>query len=159
MTVDLDFLHNYACWLIIDPFSKQPENDVKICPDIEDRNAETVLNISKYLKNCKHWLVSTYTNDIVIPFQNLENIKGNKINLMNYMKQNNLHHIVYTGFHDGCCILHQEFTGAKYMSKIYSCYMKQDLICTVPELFVDTTIEKVPELLQDLSLKFNTAYI
>jgi len=57
------------------------------------------------------------------------------------MKQNNLHHIVYTGFHDGCCILHQEFTGAKYMSKIYSCYMKQDLICYVPELFVDTTID------------------
>jgi len=50
MTVDLDFLHSYACWLIIDPFPKQPENDAKICPDIEDRNAETVLIFLNILK-------------------------------------------------------------------------------------------------------------
>lgn len=159
MIVDLDFLHNHACWLIIDPWSKQPEEDIKICPDIEDRNAQTVLNISQYLKNCKHWLVSTYTNDIVIPFQKLKNIKGNKIQLIDYMQKNNLCHLVYTGFHDGCCILHQDFVGAKYMSEIYSCYMKRDLICYAPELFIDANVEKVPKILEDLSLKFNTAYI
>lgn len=159
MIVDLDFLHNHACWLIIDPWSKQPEEDIKICPDIEDRNAQTVLNISQYLKNCKHWLVSSYSTDIALPFQNLNNIEGNKLSLINYMETNNIKHIVYTGFHDGCCIVYQDFVGAKYMSEIYSCYMKRDLICNVPELFAGLSRKEVSVVQKELSVLYNTPYI
>lgn len=159
MIVDLDFLHKHACWLIIDPWLKQPENDIQVCSDIEDRNAKIVLNISEYLKNCKHWLVSTYTNDIAIPFQDLENIKGNQETLTQYMKSNNLDIIVYTGFHDGLCVFHQEFVGAKYMRQFYKCYLKKDLICYAPELFIDTAPDKVPQVLYDLSYENDIPYI
>jgi len=139
-------IYNYACWIIVDCWEQQPLEDLKIVPNINERNYEVANNISNAISNLniKHCLVSC--NASVMPqFKNLLNVKGDQKMLLDYMKLHNLKSLIYTGFHDGLCIIHKEFTGAKYMYNHVDCFLKSDLVCSIPELFKQPYLEP-PEI-------------
>lgn len=123
-----------ACWIIIDCWENQPLEDIKIVNNINEKNYEVANKISNYIVNVKHCVVSC--NAPVMPqFKKLPNVGGDQKMLLEYMKMYNLKSLIYTGFHDGLCILYKEFTGAKYMSNHVDCFLKSNLVCRIPQLF------------------------
>ena len=146
-------IHTQACWIIIDCWENQPLNDIKIVPDINEINYEVANKISNYLVNVKHCVVSC--NLPVMPqFKNLPNVKGDQKMLLEYMKTHNLKSLIYTGFHDGLCILYKEFTGVKYMSNHVNCFLKSDLVCSIPKLLKGPYLEPPEITIQYLNEKY-----
>ena len=143
----------HACWIIIDCWENQPLEDIKIFPNINEKNYEVANNISNYIVNVKHCVVSC--NAPVMPqFKNLLNVKGDQKMLLEYIKTHSLKSLIYTGFHDGLCILYKEFTGAKYMSNHVDCFIKSDLVCSVPELLKQPYLEPPGVTIQYLNSQY-----
>jgi hypothetical protein len=134
-------LYKQSCWIIIDCWEQQPSEDLSIVPNINELNYQVANNIYNTITNLniKHCLVSC--NASVMPqFSNLLNVHRSQSMLLEYMQMFRLKSLIYTGFHDGLCILHKKYTGAKYMSKHVNCFLKQDLVCRIPELFKKTDV-------------------
>jgi hypothetical protein len=143
----------HACWIIIDCWENQPLEDIKIVPNINEKNYEVANKISNYIANVKHSVVSCNT-PVMPQFKNLLNVREDQKMLLDYMKIFNLKSLIYTGFHDGLCIVHKQFTGAKYMSKYVNCFLKNDLVCRIPELFKKTDINPPEITLQWINKKY-----
>lgn len=148
-------LYKKSCWIIIDCWEQQPLEDLSIVPNINELNYQVANNISNAIDNLniKHCLVSCNV-PVMSQFKNLLNVKGDQKMLLDYMKLHNLTSLIYTGFHNGLCIVYKEYTGAKYMSKHVDCFLKDDLVCTVPELFKKTEIKSPEETILDLNLEY-----
>lgn len=148
-------LYKKCCWIIIDCWEQQPLEDLSIVPNINELNYQVANNISNAITNLniKHCLVSC--NAPVMPqFKNLLNVKGNQKMLLEYMKTHNLKYLIYTGFHDGLCILYKEFTGAKYMSNHVDCFLKSDLVCSIPKLLKPPYLEPPEITIQYLNSQY-----
>jgi hypothetical protein len=146
-------LYKKSCWIIIDCWEQQPLKDLSVVPNINELNSQVANNISNAIVNLniKHCLVSC--NVPVMPqFKNLLNVHNSQSMLLDYMNRFQLTSLIYTGFHNGLCIVYKEYTGAKYMSKHVDCFLKNDLVCTVPELFKKNDVPT--EIISDLNKRY-----
>jgi len=142
MTYDtgLEELEKTALWIIMDPWETSPyERDNLREPNLDKLNEEVLIRIVDYLPKLNHVLVScsVYENKRKVKLHNLikhiRNVNHNTELLNNYIQNNNIKDIVYTGFHHGRCILSRD-VGAKALSEKTDLrlYIKRDLVATLP---------------------------
>ena len=150
--VDLDFLHENALWLIMDPWHPHPwPHDVEADPDIDKRSDDMVKKIVEYLPNLKHVKVSCPERFTIHPdlahIENYANETWRPPNSANYkvakyLVDNEICDIVYIGFHLGRCILNKE-SGAKIMRQHNAiCWQYDDLVA---RLITDNEEEMLAE--------------
>lgn len=123
---DLEFLHDNALWIIMDPWYPSPHTrDVQADPDINLRTDAMVKKIVNYLPNLKHVKISCPALFDIHPdlahIENYANATHNPPDSANYkiakyLKANDITDIVYIGFHLGRCILNKD-SGAKMMRR------------------------------------------
>lgn len=123
---DLEFLHDNALWIIMDPWYPSPyPGDVEADPDINKRSDVMVKKIVEYLPNLKHVKVSCPELFDIHPdlahIENYPNASHNQptfanLKIAQYLMDNDICDIVYIGFHLGRCILNKD-SGAKMMRR------------------------------------------
>lgn len=112
----LDYLHNNALWIIMDPWMPHPwPKDLAKYPGINEHNNKTLVKIVDYLPKLKHVVVSCPTCFTVDSrLVHLYNTGNFPHNVHQYMATHKLSNIVYCGFHHGRCIINKG-DGAKMM--------------------------------------------
>jgi hypothetical protein len=123
---NLEFLHDNALWIIMDPWYPFPyPHNPDADPDINIRTEVMIKKIAEYLPNLKHVKVSCPEIHPVHPdlahIENYPNLPDGQptfsnLKIAQYMVDNDICDIVYIGFHLGKCILFKE-TGARMMGR------------------------------------------
>jgi hypothetical protein len=123
-----EFVKN-SLFLVMDPWEKQPLQDVALYPWIDAHNTMMMRKILHYSRRIVHRCTSVIRvrSDLFYGWDNLTE----KESLIDYMAQHKLDSIVYAGFHHGLCIVDGNL-GCRKMSEIYKCYLKHDLVCLLP---------------------------
>jgi hypothetical protein len=128
---DHKFLIDSALWVVIDPWDLQPGLD----PDhrINYINNYYCAMIDYYLNKfvIKHKCISLdeekYTRSSY--FKTYSNMTLRE-QIIDYLSKYQLQNVVYTGFHNGLCIIDKD-TGVKSIKKDANVYIKKDLVCTL----------------------------
>ena len=142
----LQKLQNEAVWLIIDPWDTQPkpfDNEY-----VNNNNDYYCKKINEYMHDIKHKFVVLDENDTVHKiFKGYPRIQHQ---LVNETIKDNFDTIVYVGFHHGRCTIDKPGSGAKNMSKTYTLYFKENLLCLLPGdswLEMDKKVKKYGEII------------
>ena len=127
-----------AVWLIIDPWGTHPEQKKN------KYNLEYINNINDYFGH----KIYEYTKDIKYKYTVIDYHIRKTYKVHNKLKNypaishkeapniiGRFPAVVYTGFHHGRCILHRDYSGARFISENYKntkIFFKRDLICLLP---------------------------
>jgi len=152
---DFENLTHDALWLVMDPWKQQPK--VEPSHRINYINNYFCAFIAYSLDHYKitHKCISLDENRYVRSeyFLGFNNIFDEHL-LEDYLDDNGLDKVVYTGFHNGLCIVDNP-TGAKNVRKFATTYAKKDCICTLGF----TQDHQYPFAIRDEYTKQNVDYV
>ena len=147
-SVSIDWLKQHACWIIMDPWKKQPRGSTY--PGIDKQNYQVLKKIIDYLPEVPHWIVSCPVT-VINGLAHLPNYKNDENALKQYINVHDLQAIVYTGLHHGLCIVGKPL-GVAAMSKQWPCYVYRPMVGMLigaewTEHTADRETEKYAELI------------
>lgn len=119
----------------MDPWEKHPPanlNDDFGIPysDIDKKNRLMTKKIACYVENLPHVLVSYDDSSFPVAkcLSCYKNILDNTKIVCDYMNKHNLNDIVYTGFHHGICIIHNQVGVSSKKLQKFNLWVIRDLV-------------------------------
>ena len=119
-------------FLVMDPWHVQPGGvEPQYENTIDEHNNDVAIKIADYAKDISHRAISIPVENPVNPLLSDWIVLNDAEAINEYMEAHHLTSIVYAGFHHGQCLLDRP-AGMKQMSNYHKCYLKRDLVCTLP---------------------------
>lgn len=128
---DFEHLIDNALWLVMDPWTYQPKVETNHRINYINNYFCAFISYSLQKYKIRHKCISLDETKFVrseyfSAYNNINDVQRMK----DYLSRNSLNKVVYTGFHNGLCIIDKN-TGSKNIRKFATTYAKKDCICTL----------------------------
>lgn len=127
-------LKERALWIVMHPHLRNYTDDAfNLFPWI---NAQTTLmcqKIAYYCEDVKHMAVVGPDLETSSWLKHITNRFFTKAEMLDYVNNNKIRTIVYTGFHYGACIHADKDFGLEVWHQDFECFVKHDLVELTPD--------------------------